>query len=257
MTPRASMAGVSDADGSPPRVAIVDFGMGNLFSVRQACAAVGLAAAVTSSREEVRQADGVILPGVGAFGDAMAALTQLDLVSVLHELVAAGKPLMGICLGMQLLMQESQEFGRHRGLGILDGDVVRLAEPSDRSRGVKVPQVGWNRVHAPSGVSWAGTPLEPLREGTFLYFVHSFYVRPADAGAVLATTRYGGVEFCSSLQRENVFACQFHPERSGPQGLRVYRAWAAWLQGRVQSAPAMVDGDPGYAPSAGGHRDAR
>ncbi len=212
------------------RVAIVDFGMGNLFSVQRACEHVGLPSIVTSSADELLASQAAILPGVGAFGDAMATLSRRGLVEALRELIQSGKPFMGICLGMQLLMSESEEFGRHRGLAAIEGDVVRLRDPRPGSRPLKVPQVGWNRIMKPPGRSWAGTCLEALPEGAFMYFVHSFHVRPAHDEIVLATTQYGSLEFCSSLQRGNLFACQFHPERSGPMGLRLYAAFAAQVR---------------------------
>ena len=178
-------------------------------------------------------ADAVILPGVGAFGDAMASLRRLDLVEPLRDVAASRKPLLGICLGLQLLMDESEEFGAHRGMGIVKGDVVKFAAPKESGRTLKVPQVGWNHVSPAQGAScpdpWKNSPLEGLSDGTFMYFVHSFYVRPAVAGLVLSTTRYGDVDFCSSLKTGNIFACQFHPERSGPEGLRIYGTLASSL----------------------------
>lgn len=207
----------------PPDVAIVDYGMGNLFSVKQACERAGLRALMTSSPEECIHAAAVILPGVGAFGDAMATLTQLGLVGTLRDLAASGKPMIGICLGMQLLMSESHEFGRHRGLGIVEGEVVRF------DCGLKVPQVGWNRIHRNGDGSWDGSWLDGIQDGEHMYFVHSFYVKPADPRVTLSRTRYGSIDFCSSLRQGNVLACQFHPERSGPQGIHMYRNIAAWL----------------------------
>ena len=212
------------------RVAIVDFGMGNLFSVQRACEAVGLRARVTSGPTELLDSDAVILPGVGAFGDAMSSLVHLGLADALREVAASGKPLFGICLGLQLLMTESHEFGRHRGLGILEGDVVRFEQPREGQRALKVPQVGWNQIFRKPGGSWEDSWLEDLADGTSMYFVHSFYVRPADPAVVLSVSRYGGITFCSSLRAGNLFACQFHPERSGPHGLRIYQRFAACLQ---------------------------
>lgn len=210
-----------------PLVGIVDYGMGNLFSVQRACERVGLEARLASSRRELERAEGVILPGVGAFGDAMQALRRLELVEPLRTAAASGKPFMGICLGLQLLMRESHEFGRHEGLGIVEGDVVRLSEGAQEGRRLKVPQVGWNRIAPAQGRRWADSWLRGLPDGACLYFVHSFYVRPADPSLALSQTRYGPTEFCSSLQRGNLFACQFHPERSGSLGLAIYRNFAA------------------------------
>ena len=210
--------------------AIVDFGMGNLFSVRQACELVGLQAWIAASAEEVAAAEAVILPGVGAFGDAMATLQREGLADALREAAGAGKPFMGICLGMQLLMREGFEFGRHRGLGILEGDVVRFEECREGAWRLKVPQIGWNQIAPPAGLGWEASCLEGVAPGSFVYFVHSFYVRPRDPSVVLATARYGTIEFCAALRHGNIFACQFHPERSGPAGLAIYRSFAALVQ---------------------------
>jgi glutamine amidotransferase len=209
-----------------PSVAIVDYALGNLFSVRQACAAVGLPAQITSEPGVVANADAVILPGVGAFGDAMENLRRLNMDSAIREFADSGKPLVGICLGMQLLMDESSEFGWHKGLGLIAGDVVRLEVPHSNGRILKVPQIGWNRILPVNG-SWGGTMLEGLKGGEYMYFVHSYCVRPVDVGLVISTTVYGEKEFCSTLQSGNIFACQYHPERSGEDGLRIYRALVA------------------------------
>ncbi len=226
------------SEPSAPIAAIVDYGMGNLFSVKRACESVGLHAAVTSSQEDVLRAEVVILPGVGAFGDAMDALRSLGLVDALHESVRRGKLLVGVCLGLQLLMDESEEFGCHRGLGLIPGDVVRLDPRTESGRMLKVPQVGWNRIFKTSAQSsWKETLLQGIDEGAYMYFVHSFRVRPADPGVVLSTTRYGLSEFCSSVRRGNIFGCQFHPERSASHGLQLYRNLATQL---VRSTPVEV-----------------
>lgn len=212
-------------------VAVVDYGMGNLFSVQNACARAGLASTITSSARDVEQADAVILPGVGAFGDAMATLRDLGMVSALRDVAATGKPLVGICLGMQLLMTESSEFGVHAGLDLVHGFVSRLPEEGRNGLRVKVPHVGWNRLYRPAdaGDKWRGTLLDGMVDGVFMYFVHSYRVEPAHADATIATTTYGTTEFCSALQWNNIFACQAHPERSGVHGLTVYRNLAAVL----------------------------
>jgi glutamine amidotransferase len=162
----------------------------------------------------------------------MEILRSLDLVAVIRDAAASGKPLMGICLGMQLLMSESCEFGTHPGLGIVEGRVSRLADALAKGEKLKTPHMGWSRVcvpglpHGARVEAWNGTPLETLRNGTFMYFVHSYFPEPAGA-AVLSRTRYGSVEFCSAFRKGNIFGCQFHPERSGPYGLAVYEAFAA------------------------------
>ena len=226
-----------------PTVAIVDFGLGNLYSVLRACERVGLAARITSSHRDVLAADGVILPGAGAFGDAMSNLRRLDLVGPLREIHNRESPLIGICLGLQLMMTGSSEFGDHQGLGMIDGPVVHFGRPAEKNSVLKVPQVGWNRVFrracdeaavdqlpAAADDPWQHTPLAGLADGRHMYFVHSYYVRPTDSSVVLSVTRYGDVEFCSAIRVGNTFAFQYHPERSGPDGLRVYRNIAGLIQ---------------------------
>jgi glutamine amidotransferase len=221
------------SESRPVRVAIVDYGLGNLFSVKHACEHAGMEATITSLPKEILGAEVVILPGVGAFGDAIEALRRLDLVSPLREVASSDRFLFGICLGMQLLMTESYEFGRHSGLGIIDGPVVRFENPAGLSGKLKVPQVCWNRIYRVDGKTsenpWANSPLEGLTEGEFMYFVHSFYPKPTDGAVVLSVTRYGHIEFCSSLRYGNIFASQFHPERSGPRGLQIYRNIASLI----------------------------
>lgn len=217
----------------PATVAIVDYGMGNLFSVEQACTRAGLAAQITSARDVVLRADAVILPGIGAFGDAMATLRRLDLVDSLIETAASGKPLVGICLGMQLLMDESDEFGPHAGLGLIAGRVVRLEPQRPGGAQIKVPQVCWNRLHrVPGGDAkqWDRALLSGLPDGVFMYFVHSFCVVPRDPTIRVAVTKYGAAEFCSVFRAGNVFGFQGHPERSGPDGLCVYQNLASLLE---------------------------
>jgi glutamine amidotransferase len=227
-------------------VAIVDYGLGNLFSVKHACEYVGMQATITSSKEWILSSDAVILPGVGAFGDAMKSLRQLDLIGPLKEVVGLQKPLIGICLGMQLLMTESYEFGRHSGLGIIDGPVVRFDDSVNSPTRLKVPQIGWNRIlrrrhrqvegesDGPNPDSWSGSPLEGLPDETFMFFVHSFYAMPVDSNLVLAVSEYGNIEFCSSIRYGNTFSFQFHPERSGSEGLRIYRNLASLIQKQMR-----------------------
>lgn len=219
-----------------PRVAIVDFGLGNLFSVKQACEWAGLAASITQSPLEVLEADAVVLPGVGAFEDAMTTLSRLGMIDALRQVAASNTPLVGICLGMQLLMTRSHEFGLHAGLDIVPGDVVWLDPGSIGTRSVKRPQVCWNGLYrtARGGQDpWKSTLLDGLPDASTMYFSHSLCVRPASADVVIATTRYGAEEFCSALQHRNVFACQCHPERSGATGLHLYRNLAMMLARRV------------------------
>jgi glutamine amidotransferase len=193
-------------------LAIVDYGRGNLRSVQKAFERLGHAAEVTRDPERIVAAPGVVLPGVGAFGACMTNLTGLGLVEPVKEAITAGRPFLGICLGMQLLFEESEEFGPVKGLGILPGRVVRLATDP----GIKIPHMGWNSIRkvreAPA--------LFGIDDGAYVYFVHSYYPVPTDQ-AVVATTTTHGHDFASSVARDNVFACQFHPEKSQLIGLRL------------------------------------
>ena len=203
-------------------VAIVDYGTGNLFSVAQACAIVGIRAVITDDAETVRASSAVIVPGVGAFGEAMASLRARGLVTALEEVVGSGRPLFGICLGMQLFMKTSLEFGFHQGLGFIDGKVLPLEV--GMSSVDRIPHIGWNVVKkTPAGA--ASEVLADLPLSTQMYFVHSFYVEAPDS-IVMANTSYGGLTFCSAILDRNIFACQFHPERSSREGLKMYECFA-------------------------------
>ncbi len=200
------------------KTCIVDYGMGNMFSVLRACSNAGLDAVLTADRKELEGADAVILPGVGAFGPAMENLNRLDLVNPLKYFCASGRPFMGICLGFQLLMTESEEFGITRGLDIIKGAVRKFPVPN--SEGAKVPQIGWNAIKKYR--SWDGTVLEGLADGEYMYFVHSFYVVPDSQKMACTSTSYAGIEYTSSISSGSVFACQFHPEKSAWNGLKIY-----------------------------------
>jgi glutamine amidotransferase len=220
-------------DPDSPAVAIIDYGMGNLFSVRQACECVGIKPVITADRSVIDSSDALILPGVGAFGDAMDCLQRMDLVSSIRDFISSGKPFMGICLGLQLLMSYSEEFGVHKGLDIIKGKVVRFPDKDDEGKKNKVPQVGWNRIYLNSHNSnggWDITPLSGTNNSEFMYFVHSYYAVPDDKGLVLSTSRYGGTEYCSSLLYKNVFAVQFHPEKSAAEGIEIYKNWSRHLK---------------------------
>ncbi|MGQ9497089.1 MAG: imidazole glycerol phosphate synthase subunit HisH [Desulfotomaculales bacterium] len=191
-------------------IAVVNYGMGNLLSVQKGLECAGFPARVVDATEDVAAARGVVLPGVGAFADAVRNLRAGGLDRAVLEAVAAGKPLLGICLGMQLLFEASEEWGHTAGLGVFKGKVRRLPE------GVKVPHMGWNRVFpVAASALFAGIP-----GGTRFYFVHSYYVAPADGSFVLAETEYG-VRFAVAVGDGRVFGVQFHPEKSGRPGLAV------------------------------------
>ncbi len=200
-------------------ISIVDYRMGNLRSVQKALQKLGADAAIVRAPEEVDRAEKLILPGVGAFADAMKHLREQELVEPIHRFVASGRPFLGICLGLQLLFERSHEDGEHQGLGVLPGRVVRF-EPADRQ--LKVPHMGWNQLQP----TRTDNPLlAGLRPGAHVYFVHSYYAEPADEADVATWTDYGG-PFCSSVWRENIWATQFHPEKSQAVGLRMLRNFA-------------------------------
>ena len=202
-------------------IAILDYGVGNLFSLRSSLQQLGLQAVVTADAAAIRAADRLILPGVGAFGDAMAKLTATGLVPVLKE-QAEQKPLLGICLGMQRLFEKSYEYGAHAGLGFIKGEVCPLG-PDLADKGLKVPQMGWNRVtQRQTHALWEGIP-----DQSWFYFVHSYFVAPVDDTLVAATTSYGLPITCA-VARDNVFATQFHPEKSARCGLQLFRNFVTW-----------------------------
>ncbi len=208
-----------------PVVTIVDYGMGNLFSVERAVSRAGGTAVRAVEPQQVLSAERLILPGVGAFGDGMASLTASGLADAVREAVAEGAPLLGICLGMQLLLSESEEYGVHRGLDLIPGRVVRFPEPTSGGVFYKIPHVGWAGIELSGGQpeEWAGTVLEDVIPGAPVYFVHSYFALPESEGDIIAVTDYCDNRFCSAVARGRVQGCQFHPEMSGETGLAIYR----------------------------------
>lgn len=206
-------------------VAIIDYGVGNLFSLKSSLAAIGVAAVVTDDPAVIRAADRVILPGVGAFGDASEKLRRSGLADTVIEYAKGGKPLMGICLGMQLLLEKSYEYGEHEGLGLIPGEIRPIADVIPQ--GLKIPHIGWNALHF-------GAKKHPLfkylDEGDCVYFVHSYYGTGCDE-AVIATAEYGK-ELTAAVASGNVMGCQFHPEKSGKAGLLILRAFCE-MEGTV------------------------
>jgi glutamine amidotransferase len=194
------------------KIIIVDYGVGNFRNVQKAFEAVGAAAEISDSAEAVAQADAVVLPGVGAFGDAMRHLQERGLDAPVLEAARAGKPLLGICVGLQLLFDESEEMGHHRGLGLLPGKVIRFPQ------GLTVPHMGWNQIEP----AREHPLLNEIRRGDFAYFAHSYHAAPVNSGDVVAYTDYGQ-PFASVVARDNICAIQFHPEKSQQVGLRILK----------------------------------
>lgn len=197
-------------------IAIIDYGMGNLRSVAKAFEHLGYPARITREPSLIADASHVVLPGVGAFPDCMRNLQQLGLTDAVQRALASGKPFLGICLGLQVLFTESEEFGLHRGLGWIKGRVVQFSDT-----GLKVPHMGWNTIE----IKKAAPPLKDFPDQAMVYFVHSFYAVPEDPGLISTITEYG-VPFASSIAKDNVFACQFHPEKSQAVGLTLLRNFA-------------------------------
>jgi glutamine amidotransferase len=205
-------------------VVIIDYQLGNLFSVKQACDTIGINAIISSSEEDILNADGLILPGVGAFNEAMSNLRKLKLDIAIIQKVNSGIPIFGICLGLQLLFSESEEFGAGSGLDLIPGVIKRFPE-NYQNRKIRVPQIAWNTIY-PSVQDWEKSALTDLRNNDFMYFIHSYYVEPSDKNCILTLTNYDGIEFCSAVNQLNIFATQFHPEKSGDNGISVYKNWA-------------------------------
>ena len=200
-------------------IAIIDYDAGNIKSVEKALAYLGEEVRITRDREEILASDGVILPGVGAFGDAMEKLHTYGLVDVIREVVRRQIPFLGICLGLQLMFESSEETPGVEGLHLLDGTIRRIpAAP-----GLKIPHIGWNDLTFPN----KGRLFRGIEEHSYVYFVHSYYLKADDESIVAATTEYGGTVIHASVQRDNVYACQFHPEKSGSVGMQILRNFAA------------------------------
>lgn len=199
-------------------IAIIDYDAGNLKSVEKALLSIGEETIVTRKHDEILAADKVILPGVGAFGDAMRKLKEYGLVDTIHEAVDSGKPFLGICLGLQLLFRRSDESDGVEGLSILPGEILRIPD----APGIKIPHIGWNSLEVSEGARL----FKGLGENPYVYFVHSYYLKADDDSIVAATAEYGGTLIHASVQKDNVYACQFHPEKSGSVGMQILKNFA-------------------------------
>ncbi len=206
-------------------IAIIDYGMGNLGSVAKAFEAIGAKVAVTQFPKDLDKAEKIVLPGVGAFRDCMHALKKLKLIPSLIRNIDAGKPYLGLCLGMQILFEESAEGRKVKGLGTLKGKVARFKFPKDEGRGtrdvLKIPHMGWNTiVHPPSSIVPCSPLLTGVPDGAWMYFVHSYYAAPKDKSVIATTTDYG-IDFASMIWKGNIYATQFHPEKSQKIGMKI------------------------------------
>ncbi|MBN2753889.1 MAG: imidazole glycerol phosphate synthase subunit HisH [Candidatus Goldbacteria bacterium] len=205
------------------RIVIVDYGMGNLHSVSKAFAHIKASVKVSDKPEDIKKASGLVLPGVGAFGDAIKQLKARKLYMPVKEAGKAGKPILGICLGMQLLMAHSEEFGSHKGFGFIKGKVVRFAGK------MKIPHMGWNNIMIQDK---SNPVIKGINDNAEVYFVHSYYTLPEDKKDTLCVTDYAGVKFASAVSRGNIFGFQFHPEKSGEKMLKIYKNFNKFVENR-------------------------
>jgi len=204
------------------KATIINYNLCNLFSVKNALEKEGFQAIISNSKKEILDANIIILPGIGAFNEAMHRLKKLDLDNFLTDLILNGKNFLGICLGMQLLFDKSYEFGEHKGLGVLKGNVYSFKD-NKKNNELRVPFIGWNKIYPKKKKLWKNTPLNGINPNSFMYFVHSYFVKPKNKNIILSLTNYSNFEYCSSIMMNNIFAFQFHPERSGVNGLNIYK----------------------------------
>lgn len=206
-------------------VTVVDYGIGNLYSVRRALETSGAEVRMASDAAGIAGAERLVLPGVGAFADGMQGLHERGLVEPLRRYGASGRPLLGICLGMQMLATVSEEFGVHHGLGLIPGRVVPIPGRTTAGTALKIPHIGWSAISPSGKAEWQGTLLEATAPGTPVYLVHSYHVVPEDADHRLADCDYGGQRITAAIRRGAIAGCQFHPEKSGPAGLDMLAAF--------------------------------
>ena len=202
------------------KIVLVDYGIGNVKSILNAFENQGVKTFLSRDRNVILEADGLILPGVGAFSHGMNNLNKYDLVAIIKEYVKTRKPLLGICLGMQMLLEESEEFGNTKGIGLIKGKVIKL--PIEKSKKIKLPHISWNAIQT-KNIEWENTILNGVESNSDMYFVHTFVAKPENEDEILSKTNYYNVEFCSSLKKDNIYGCQFHPEKSATQGLSIIK----------------------------------
>jgi len=203
-------------------IIIVDFNLGNLYSVKKACEVCDISARISSQKKDIEKADALILPGVGAFGETMSNLKQLELVKPIKDFVNSGRPLFGICIGLQLLLSESSEFGLTKGLNLINGKVEKISfENQEIYKSFRIPFVGWNKIEIKNKSSL----FDHIKEGDYFYFVHSYCAKLDISTDLVASSTYADLKVSAAIERNNIFATQFHPEKSGSKGLQIYRNW--------------------------------
>jgi len=206
-----------------PKITIIDYGICNLYSIAKAFRGFTEDCVVTEDPSVVEASDAIILPGVGAFKAGMEGLKIRGLIKSVKEFASSGRPILGICLGAQLLLSQGREFETYNGLDIIKGEVIPFSDLGNIKAGVKIPHIGWNEIRKPAGISWDDTILDTTVEGSHMYFVHSYVLQPRYKEDIFALTEYEGIEFCSAIRKDNIYGCQFHPEKSGELGLKIIR----------------------------------
>ena len=201
-------------------IVILDYGIGNVKSILNAFEKTGINAILSRERNVIFKAKGIVLPGVGAFYQGMNNLNKYGLVDIIKEYVKTRKPLLGICLGMQMLLEESEEFGLTKGIGLIKGKVIKI--PIKESNKIKLPHISWNEIK-PKNIQWQNTIFNKVDINSDMYFVHSYVVKPDNEDEILSTTNYFDAEFCSALKKDNIYGCQFHPEKSARSGLQIIK----------------------------------
>jgi len=208
------------------KIAVIDYDIGNVQSIQNALSSIGeIDIVLTCNETEIIEADGVILPGVGAFKKGMQELKKRNLPIILDNYVSTGKPLFGICLGMQLLFDKGEEFGITDGLGLINGTVKKFP----KALNAKLPHISWNEIEY-GNIEWEDSILRDINNKEDMYFVHSYICLPEDDSVILSKTEYGAINFCSSIQKDNIYACQFHPEKSGKNGLKIMNSFVELVQ---------------------------
>lgn len=204
------------------KITIIDYDNGNLESVYRACDYVGMLPVISSSKSGIKNSDAIILPGVGAFGDAMKSLKDRDLIDPIYNFIKTGKIVVGICLGMQLFLNESEESRDENGLGLVEGECIHFSNFL-QNKDYKVPQIQWNTIYQKNKTGFKETsPLSSIKQNEYMFFVHSFFVKMRNKNEILSLSKYGDIEYCSALQKNNIIGMQFHPEKSGSKGLEIY-----------------------------------
>lgn len=202
------------------QIAIIDYDNGNLESVYRACDYVGMNPKISSKDSEINQSDAIILPGVGAFGGAMKSLRDKNLIDPIYNFIKTGKIVVGICLGMQLFLNNSDESDEEEGLGLIEGECIHFSKFLENDD-IKVPQIQWNTIYSKNNFN-DNSPLKSIKQNEFMFFVHSFFVKTKNKNDILSLSKYYNIEYCSALQKDNIIGMQFHPEKSGSQGIEIY-----------------------------------